>query len=295
MLRTRRCTWLGVLLLIVEVIGVVGAGGIITGLSGCVAPLPPKKITLSERIAFDREIGNEILNQLEPQLSLKKDNQVQSFLKRVAQLLAEKSPDLHIPEAKVLIISEDKSKQKWESFAVPGGHVYISLSVLKSLVYENEVAAVLAIQMGRLLKEQVLEYIRKNPATDSSTEPSTVVGEGPLKTLRTPQQIVFFDKGGMFEFTEKQDEDALDAAFSIQYAGGYDTRGIITVLQALIQLSHTNPEIADNQGRIAGLRAADLPELLDYARKRIVFQPPLRNPIVQSPEFLAIRQRLGKL
>jgi hypothetical protein len=261
----------------------------------CAAPLPPKKITVKERIAFDREIGDEILKQLEPELVLKKDPTVQAFLKKIGQTLADKTPDLHIPEIKASLLTEDPPKLRWESFAIPGGHLYLSLSVLKDLTYENEVSALMAIQLGRLLKEQVLDYIKKNPATESSTEPSKVKGEGALKTLRPPEHLVFFNQGGMFDFTEKQDEDTLDAAFSVLYAGGYDTRGMIVVLLELSKLAQANPALIEKEGRIAGLRAADLPALLEYARKRLVYQPPLRNPIIQSKEFVEIRKRLGKL
>lgn len=264
-------------------------------LASCASPPPAKKISLSERIEFDREIGDEILKQLEPKLSLKKENVLQGYLKRVGQTLADKTPDLHIPEVKVFLLSENRPDLQGESFAVPGGHVFLSIPVLKTLNYESEVSAYLSIQMGRLLKEQVLNYIRKNPAAESRSEPSTVAGLGPLRTLRPPENLIPFDSGGMFEFKAVQDEEAIDAAFGVLYAGGYDTRGMIRFLQSLIRVADSHPQWLEGNSRIAGLRVAGLTDLLEYARKRIVFQPPLRNPIVQSPEFLAIKQRLGKL
>jgi predicted Zn-dependent protease len=237
---------------------------------------------VSERIEFDRAIGTELAERLTPQLSFKKDPLLQTYLNKIAQRLADKNPELHIPESKVFILKDSGSRPK--SYALPGGRVYLSSTMLKTVEFENEAAAAISIELGHLLNEHVLNFLRKNPSGLAIRDAAAIPGVLPLKTLDSSEDIDFFGKDGLFAFSARDNLEAVSSAVSILYDAGYDPRGLVTFLQRLNQRSGQSP-----------WEETELQQNLEQARKSIALLTPLRNPIVQTDDFELIRGKLQKL
>jgi predicted Zn-dependent protease len=255
---------------------------LITVFWSCASAPPPRKATVSERIEFNRAVGSELAQQMVPQLTLKKDASIQNYLTRIAQRLTDKNPELHLPEVKVFLLQD--TGRHYRSYALPGGRVYLSSGMLKTADYESQAAAMIAIELGHLLNEHVLNYLRKNPAGLGVQEVATLPGMLPLKTLQTPEDIDFFGKDGVFAFSAKDNDEAIASSIQILYDAGYDPRGEITFLQYMIDHPSRAPWDLSETNR-----------LLELARKQISLLTPLRNPIVQTDDFELIRTQLQKL
>jgi len=248
----------------------------------CASAPPPRKVTVNERIEFDRAIGTELAQQMVPQINLKKDPQIQTYLRGIAQKLADKNPELHLPEVKVFLLKD--ASHRHQSYALPGGRIYLSSGLLKDVGYESEVAAAIAIQLGHLQNEHILNYLRKNPAGLPVRDVVALPGVLPLKTLEAPEDIDFFGKDGMFSFRTKDDNEAIASAVSILYDAGYDPRGMVTLFQHWMDNSAYSP-----------WDFTELSGALDQARKSIALLTPLRNPIVQTDDFELMRSKFQKL
>lgn len=250
--------------------------------TSCASAPPPRKPTVSERIEFDRAIGTELAEQLTPQLSLRKEPQVQAYLTKIAQKLADKNPELHIPEAKVFILKDSGPRPK--SYSLPGGRIYLSSAQLRSIEFENEAAAAISIELGHLLNEHVLNFLRKNPSGLRIRDAASIPGVLPLKTLDSSEEIDFFGKDGMFAFSARDNDEAVSSAVSILYDAGYDPRGLVTFLQRLVSHPGQSP-----------WEETELQQNIEQARKSIALLTPLRNPVVQTDDFELIRVKLQKL
>jgi predicted Zn-dependent protease len=250
--------------------------------SSCASAPPPRKPTVTERIEFNRAIGTELAQQLAPQLTFKKDAQVQAYLGKVAQRLAAKNAELHLTDVKVFLLKD--TDRRYRSYGLPGGRLYLSSARLKTLEFESEVAAMMAIELGHLLNEHVQNYLRKSPAGLQVQDAAAMPAVLPLKTLEAPEDIDFLGKDGMFAFSAKDNDEAIASAVNILYDAGYDPRGLITYLKRL----NDNPAHSPWD-------ESELSRIMDQARKNVALLTPLRNPIVQTDDFELIRAKLQKL
>jgi predicted Zn-dependent protease len=250
--------------------------------SSCASAPPPRKPTVNERIEFDRAIGTELAQQMAPQLTYKKDAQVQAYLNKIAQRITDKNPELHLPEVKVFLLKD--TDRRYRSYGLPGGRVYLSSSRLKTLEFESEVAAMISIELGHVLNEHVQNYLRKNPAGLQIRDAAALPNVLPLKTLEAPEDIDFFSKDGVFAFSAKDNDEAIASAVNLLYDAGYDPRGLVTFLQRL----NDNPAHSPWD-------EAELFRILEQARKSVALLTPLRNPIVQTDDFDLIRGKIQKL
>jgi hypothetical protein len=82
-------------------------------------------------------------------------------------------------------------------------------------------------------------------------------------------------------------QTACEEAVGMLYAAGIDPRGVSSLL-ALIEKSR-------ERSQLASLTPDELEDLKESVRAAIARQAPLRNPIVRSPEYAAIRKKMERL
>ena len=244
-------------------------------LVSCTTPRTPKPVPVSEKVKFAQETGAILAEQLGPQLSFAADAYVQGYLDRIAQRIDDKNPDLHVPKTRVFLIRDAK---KWNSYALPGGKLYLSIGELKVAQYDNELAALLSLQLAHLQMEHVLDALR---AQNLPSEPNTTQGTAVKSTFKIPDNVRFFGKNGVFDFTDAQELDAVAGAVMLMYGGGYDPRGMLTLLESFKRAGVSSPyseEMIDHA--------------VDHARETIDELPPLRNPVVRTDSFFQFQKHL---
>jgi predicted Zn-dependent protease len=168
------------------------------------------------------------------------------------------------------------------AFAAPGGLILVSKGLLKCCSNEDELAAVLAHEIGHVQNEDGLRAISKSRLTSALT---ILASEG-AKNLGGEQlaQVTEAFEGSVNDITQtlvvngysrRQERQADEAAVSILKAVGYDPDGLIGMLnQMSMRLGHsrggigfakTHPDpldrVADVQRLIGSYRpVAELPE-----------------------------------
>ncbi len=157
-----------------------------------------------------------------------------------------------------------------------GKTIYISRGALATVVYENELAFILAVQLA-CVKEHLTA---RNFAT--------------LESLPTPPEAPkrnylengWFDAGGLFDFGSFAYLKAEQEGIRLMYAAKYDPRGAVTLVQRW-----TAPPM-DVSMRALGKILPDPDERLTSARDEVAKLSPVRDPIVKSHAFEELQSRL---
>ena len=107
-----------------------------------VLPLPaPGMISIPE----EREMGQELLKTVLPQVHLVKDPEVQEFVERIGRNILDVIP-VKFFRFRFFVI-EDPALN---AFAMPGGLVFVHSGLIEAISSENELACVLAHEFGHV-------------------------------------------------------------------------------------------------------------------------------------------------
>jgi predicted Zn-dependent protease len=229
-----------------------------------------KPVSEEQRLKQDNSQGQQLAPIFESKLQFKKDIEVQVFLREMASKLVDATPELKLaPVGAMIIVDRD---HKWRNYALPGNRLYLSVGMLKSVEFDNEIAGAMAIELGHILGRHAL---KRYDAQLTSAQASG---------LPTDSQPRFFGGGGIFSFSEQDDLDAIDFAVGILYRAGYDPRGLVGYLQKNQEKRGVSP-----------FEPGALPKLIERAHETIAQYTPLRNPIVRTESFLKLQKRIRKL
>lgn len=239
--------------------------------------LPPE--TSAERIQRKSKAGLQMAQQLETQLKFKQDPEVSIYLRNLAQRLAEFVSG--IGDAMGVFIIKDRAKV-WENYSLPGNKIYLSLGLLKRIKFENELAALIAIELGHISKGHAFEKLKKKEEPRNDYE--AIEGLLPPQPGEMPETIEFFGPGGIFSYDEESRLAALEVAVKALYNSGYDPRGLVAIWSQFLKEPQFSP-----------ISESTVNKLLENTRRLIALHAPLRNPIVRSPAFLAIQKRIERL
>lgn len=250
-------------------------------MTGCTTPVKPVLINKEEVLKKDQSLWEAVSRNFEPQLKVKKDTEISVYLRKVAQNLVDSSQDLKGSPVGIWLIHSKNGK--WMSYNLPKSRVYLPIEILRELQYENEVASLIAIQLGHLVKGQTQNHIKQSSQyrewEQAELEKLTEKEGHPAHP-----KLDYFGPSGVFVYSEAELGNALQAAVEILYQAGYDPRGVISVYEKLKKYSNHSP-----------YEVSTIEKLLEQARGEIAAYAPLRNPIVRSQSFLNVQKRLEKL
>lgn len=271
---------------------------------------------LDELVRRDRVIGDTFGTRFESYFLIKADPKVEIFLKGLVQSLLAGSQfglsepkirfhkglsrhsdlklDLHWQEN---VDARFERPLNWRNFSLPGSRLYFSASLLKDLKYENEWAAVVAIELAHLIHGHFLKHLeRLLDAKQSLPGEFRENVSGKLAQKETLHlfldhvtaldlgQTDFIGPRSVFEFTEAEEIRTFQTAVQLLYQSGYDSRGIVTVLQMF-----------EANRKISPYSEIVLNKLIEQSRYFISSLVPVRNPIVRSQSFVGIRERIQRL
>lgn len=251
-------------------------------LQGCASGPPPKRVSVEEQIRQDVAVGSQMAETFETKLRIKKDPEVSVYLRGLGQKLTGQVPELKAAPLGVLVV-EDRGG-KWFDYSLPGNRVYLSVGWLKGTEFENEVAAAIAVELAHIVKRHAVIRLTHDPEI-ARLEGSVIESVMPVAAPDSGRvNVDFFGPKGIFAFTQENRLDATEMAVDILYKAGFDPRGLIAFWSNHLAHPESSPFDSDLIQR-----------LIERARAEIAERSPLRNPIVRSKEFLAVKKRIGRL
>jgi hypothetical protein len=192
-----------------------------------------------------------------PQEIVLKSHAISTYLEGLAGRLAQSSPELSGVKYDIGVIRDQSSR--WNSVHAGRGNLYLARGILKVLENENQLAAFLSIEMLQTKRTSLFPTTVDVKATGSETR----IEVSPTAELMS---LVF------------------RTAVRVLYQGGYDPRGVLSLIQFLMKNSTVSP-----------YDVAFMENLLVQVRREIAIFPPLRNPRVQSKSFLIFQKKVQQL
>lgn len=184
--------------------------GILRGLTG---------FSQKEEIAIGRQAAGNILGTA----PLVNDVKLQQYVNRVGRWIASQSERPDLPWHFGVIESDDIN-----AFAAPGGYIFVTKGLYRTLQSESELAGVLAHEIGHVIKKHQLNILQQSRMVDMGSKLLTqkagkneyitnLIGNGAEIFARS------LDKNAEFE--------ADRIAVILTARAGYDPFGLPTVLQ----------------------------------------------------------------
>lgn len=231
-------------------------------LGGCTsAPVQKAEESLSSRMQKEREWGEVLSKKFEKQVVAKKDSEIEKYLEN---LIVKMEPSIRGPASHELKIKLFKGKEpNWLNYSIPGGYLYMSLDALRSIEFENELAAMVALQLGHIHHRHILNKIKDKNENEVQD---------------------FFGSTGLFAYNLEELTEADQFAYHLLYSNGYDPRGIISIWNRL-----------EKNSTFSNYPKETLRALSEKTRQMIVESTPLRNPIVRTSKFYVIQKRIQRL
>jgi predicted Zn-dependent protease len=229
-------------------IEIVGCGSV---------PLPPV-LSPHEQLKVDTVKVKGLLTQFEKQVQVEKDTNIEKYLTAVARQITREEIGLREEKVLVRVLLDTKPELK-KSFSFPGVVIFIPKSILHLINFENELAALIALELAQIERRDLAQEMDKN--------------ESPI----------LFGDLSIFHFSQKSRSEAIELGTKLMYAAGYDPRGMVALFQKFPKyfLDPTTP---------AGQK--ELNEYLKHAQKaKNEFMPSLQ-PIVRSNDFLRMKKEL---
>ncbi|MEQ1597300.1 MAG: M48 family metallopeptidase [Casimicrobium sp.] len=119
------------------------------------------------------------------------------------------------------------------AFALPGGQIFITMSLLSRLETEGQLAAVLGHEVGHVLARHSAEHIAKDQLTQGLTG-AFAMGAGSMSAAQIGQMV------GQMTMLKYGRDDELEAdalGLRLIAEAGYDPRAMIRVMQILEKAS----------------------------------------------------------
>ncbi len=232
--------------------------GLVSGLIGCGSvPLAPP-LSPHEQLSVDTVKSKNLLMQFEKQVQFQKDYNTEQYLTAVARQITREEAVLSAEKVVVRVHLDSKPELK-KSFAFPGVVISIPKSILHLINFENELAALIALELAQIEHRDLAQEMDKN--------------ENPI----------LFGDLSIFHFSQKARGDSIDLGTKLMYAAGYDPRGMVALFQKF-------PQYFLDSTTTAGQK--ELNFYLKQAQKAKNDFMPSTQPIVRSNDFLKMKKEL---
>jgi predicted Zn-dependent protease len=237
------------------------------------APPPPPPSGHSEEYLRGKEIGQQFLAAALHQYEFRTDYDVAAAVGRVGRRIVTASgadPDtyhffvVHNPQA--------------NAFAIPGGYIFVFDGLLGRLENEEELAGVLAHEIGHVRHNHFFKDQKKVAAADLGVLAAILLGQG-------GQAVTALSLAGaaslQLAYTRENEREADQTAVELLEKAGYDPNG----LPRFFELLHQQERLILAQGQFAYLSTHPGLDERFYRVQRLIAQDNLPVPPPEPPRL----------
>jgi len=136
-----------------------------------------------------------------------------------------------------------------EAFATPGGHIFLSMGLVKIAPSEDALAGVIAHEMAHIQLHHGLALIEDQRLTEDLTAVARRASEIATRNVPAKERLQVFGQDILTMvntlmlngYAQKQEYEADALALDLLDAAGYDPRGLVEMLQALERVEKESP------------------------------------------------------
>jgi predicted Zn-dependent protease len=221
-----------------------------------------KDISDSEEYYLGRGVAARILSQY----PLSKDQALNTYVNEVGQTVAKKSTRPRTYKGYHFAVLESSTPN---SFACPGGIIFITKGMIKNCSNEDQLAAVLAHEVGHVANRDGISSIKQSRWTEVAT---TAGAEAAKKYGGSVGQLVARFEGSIDDvfktvivngYSRSAEENADRAGVEMMKRAAYNPAAMVTILETMGSrggsggILGTHPAVAD---RLANIKAIAQPE-----------------------------------
>jgi predicted Zn-dependent protease len=232
----------------------------------CATP-PPRELSPVEQIAVDTARAQGLASKFKGSVEFMKAPRIERFLARTASALVGASRDFPLGKVEVRI-HRDQNPDEAYFFAFPGNLVSIPLSFLRTVEFENELAAAISYELAQVMDRHLASHV----------EAITEKGQA--------AQIEIFGSRSIFVMSPEERSQSIKRGSSVLYWAGYDVRGMTSIFQRY-------PAFFRNPGSETLKKEVEF-NLREAQRARSELLPSLK-PIVRSAEFIEFKKELERI
>ncbi len=236
-------------------------------LGSCASPPAPKTLTLKEQIEVDTVRARELTGEFMDRVEFRHWPRAELYFLQMADALSKEAQGFPIQSLSVRVHVAQLPAGEG-SYAFPGALISLPDVWVRSVEYENELAAVLAYQMAHLVRRSLAIHVE----------------EQALRPVPVPP--VLFGSGSVFEFHREERASAIRLAVRMLYRAGYDTRGMASIFQRAPVL-FGNPD--------SGSFKKEVEFNIKEAQRASSELLPAIKPVVRSPEFIRFKKELERV
>jgi predicted Zn-dependent protease len=236
--------------------------------------------------SWDKEIqlGNALAKQLEMNAKMIDDPVINEYVNRIGQNLVRNS-DVKIPVT-IKILDDDSPN----AVTLPGGHLYVNSGLLLAAEEEDEVAGVMAHEIGHIAARHGTRGATRAQLASLLRLPAIFIPGG--VGILVGQGIGVGLPVALFKFSRGFEAEADYLGIEYMYKAGYDPAAMITFFEKLEALEKKKPGTLDKL-------FATHPQTPDRAEKSqeeiATILPPRDQYIVTTSEFNDVKARMMAL
>ena len=182
-------------------------------------------------IEDERKLGRQIVQQIREQGLLVKDPEVVEYVSRIGRRILE-HVDVKFFRYHFYVIQDDALN----AFALPGGHIFVHTGLLEAISSENELACVLAHEIGhvqgRHLARRMERMKRVNLVTMSAAILGVFLGKGQAGNAIFAGSTALGASLSL-KYSREDEEEADRRAFSWICSSGYNPLGLVSTLKKM--------------------------------------------------------------
>ena len=186
-------------------------------------------------MSLDKEValGHQLAAEVDRQVKLVNDPVINEYVNRVEQNIVRNS-DAKVPFTIKIIDSDEVN-----SFALPGGFLYVNTGLILAADQEAELAGVLAHETAHVAARHGAETAAKETAVNVASIP--LIFMGGVAGMGARQAAGIAIPIGFLKFTRSQEAEADYLGTQYMYKAGYDPSAILSFFEKLEAKERAKP------------------------------------------------------
>lgn len=237
----------------------------------------------------ESQLGDQYHAEISKQMKIMNDPVLNNYVNQLGQRMISKG--IGNSEFKYKFHVVDSSEVN--AFAIPGGHVYINLALLKEAENEAELVGVVGHELGhvehhhgakKMTDAQLLQLAGQVASKAAGQNGGRWVGLG----------VSLFGTAGLLKYGRNAELESDVMGVDILQRTGYTTQALPSFFKKLQKIENERGVLG---GGLSELLATHPPtgERIAAAQAHIAQLPAQNNPIVNSPEFEKIREYIAPM
>lgn len=171
--------------------------------------------------------GAHVSRQVEQRVPLVHDPAIVNYVREVGGRVALISPHSDVP-IRFFVVQDDSIN----AFAIPGGNIYVNTGLIKAADDESELASVIAHEIGHVVRRHSARQISQTEFVKSVQQALKMGGNAPQAAQLVSAML---GQGVMFNYSQKDENEADTIAVRTLYNAGYDPQGLKRLFTKLVQ------------------------------------------------------------